>query len=86
MRPLKSINPSLRNRFMKKLMRERVVPTISARVGASNHTDSFAATGQDAEHGLDHTFEPFVRRKETKREKDTFALARKEFLIGSVQK
>ena len=32
MRPLYSINPSLRNRFMKKLTRERVVPIISARV------------------------------------------------------
>ncbi len=27
-----SINPSLRNRFMKKLTRDRVVPIISARV------------------------------------------------------
>ena len=32
MRPLYSIKPSLRNRFMKKLTRERVVPIISARV------------------------------------------------------
>jgi hypothetical protein len=30
--PLYSINPSFRNLFMKKLTRERVVPTISARV------------------------------------------------------
>ena len=32
MPPLYSINPSLRKRFIKKLTRERVVPTISARV------------------------------------------------------
>jgi hypothetical protein len=32
MRPLYSIRPSLRKRFMKKLTRDRVVPTISARV------------------------------------------------------
>ena len=32
MRPLYSINPSLRNRFMKKLTRERVVPIMSASV------------------------------------------------------
>ena len=30
--PLYSIKPILRKRFMKKLTRERVVPTISARV------------------------------------------------------
>ena len=30
--PLYSMNPSLRNLFMKKLTRERVVPTISARI------------------------------------------------------
>jgi hypothetical protein len=32
MRPLYSMRPSLRKRFMKKLTRDRVVPTISARV------------------------------------------------------
>ena len=32
MRPLYSIKPSLRKRFMKKLTRDRVVPIISARV------------------------------------------------------
>ena len=32
MRPLYSIKPSLRNRFMKKLTRDRVVPIISAKV------------------------------------------------------
>ncbi len=30
--PLYSMNPSLRNLFMKKLTRDRVVPTISARI------------------------------------------------------
>jgi hypothetical protein len=32
MRPLYSIKPSLRKRFIKKLTRERVVPIISAKV------------------------------------------------------
>ena len=36
MRPLYSIKPSLRNRFMKKLTRERVVPIISARVSCGS--------------------------------------------------
>ena len=49
--------------------------------GACNHVDSIAVTGQDARHGLDHVFEPFVRRKQTKREKDTLAVAREAILI-----
>ena len=38
--PLYSINPSLRNLFMKKFTRERVVPTISASVSC----ESFGST------------------------------------------
>jgi hypothetical protein len=30
--------------------------------GARNHVYSVAVTGQDARHGLDHAFEPFVLR------------------------
>ena len=38
--PLYSINPSLRNLFMKKFTRERVVPTISASVSCESFGSS----------------------------------------------
>ena len=49
--------------------------------GARNHVDNIAVVGQDARHGSNRAFEPFVGRKQPKSEKDTLALARETLLI-----
>jgi len=49
--------------------------------GACNHVDSIAVSGEDARHRLDHAFEPFVGRKQSKRKKDALALAREATFI-----
>ena len=70
--PLYSMNPSLRNLFMKKLTRERVVPTISAR----SSCDSF---GRTRSVGLLFA----VPRQEQQRPCESF-LARVEELVDEV--